>query len=332
MFCPNCGTQNADGARFCSACGAPLGAQQQQYRQPQPQYQPQVQQPYAAQPRKKRSPIKRVILVSALLIAGFVAILLIGGVREALGTTKPDWVTGVNVNVEDPGRLYNYLSEDERLFYDTMENLLMGDGSMAGEHLLSEDFDEKLVLRTAVAFINDYPEVGYCGSYAGYYHTDHDFEIRTIRSFQDDLRRMRPVADEVVAGLHGTQSEKVLQINDYLMKHVQYDATTDMCQTTYGALVEGKSVCQGYCGAFGMLCAAAGIRCYTVMGESEDVDHGWNIVRLEDGNWYEIDVTANDNSHSHYYFCVTTSKMENNHTRNELMHGFETIVPVTQER
>ena len=46
MFCPNCGTQNADGAKFCSGCGAPLGAQQpqQQYQQPQ-QPQQQYQQP-----------------------------------------------------------------------------------------------------------------------------------------------------------------------------------------------------------------------------------------------------------------------------------------------
>lgn len=34
MFCTNCGTQNPNGARFCSNCGAPIGAPAQQFQQP----------------------------------------------------------------------------------------------------------------------------------------------------------------------------------------------------------------------------------------------------------------------------------------------------------
>ncbi|MBQ4001562.1 MAG: zinc ribbon domain-containing protein [Lachnospiraceae bacterium] len=59
MFCPKCGSQVADGASFCPACGNPLNAMPtrsaepapntyQQYQQPAPQYQqpaPQYQQP-----------------------------------------------------------------------------------------------------------------------------------------------------------------------------------------------------------------------------------------------------------------------------------------------
>ncbi|MBQ7601008.1 MAG: zinc ribbon domain-containing protein, partial [Lachnospiraceae bacterium] len=60
MFCPKCGSQVADGASFCPACGNPLNVMPtrsaepapntyQQYQQPAPQYQqpvPQYQQPY----------------------------------------------------------------------------------------------------------------------------------------------------------------------------------------------------------------------------------------------------------------------------------------------
>lgn len=56
-------------------------------------------------------------------------------------------------------------------------------------------------------------------------------------------------------------------------------------------------------------------------------------MQLEDGNWYEIDVTWDDSNGSYKYFCIPSSLMEaQRHTRNnEFMKGFETIVPVTQE-
>ena len=54
MFCPNCGTQNADGTAFCAGCGSNLSAQQAPVQQPvyqQPAYQqPAYQQPVYRQP------------------------------------------------------------------------------------------------------------------------------------------------------------------------------------------------------------------------------------------------------------------------------------------
>ena len=62
-FCPNCGSANNDGARFCSGCGGPLPAAQPQALvqpqpvqapvqpvQPQPAYQQPIQQPIQPQP------------------------------------------------------------------------------------------------------------------------------------------------------------------------------------------------------------------------------------------------------------------------------------------
>lgn len=49
MFCPNCGTQNADGTAFCAGCGANLNAQQAPTQQPVYQ-QPVYQQPIYRQP------------------------------------------------------------------------------------------------------------------------------------------------------------------------------------------------------------------------------------------------------------------------------------------
>ncbi len=52
MFCRNCGAQNEDGTKFCSKCGAPLDAQQQQ---PVIQQAPQVVIQQTAQPKEPRN-------------------------------------------------------------------------------------------------------------------------------------------------------------------------------------------------------------------------------------------------------------------------------------
>ena len=55
MFCPNCGTQNAEGTAFCAGCGANLNAKQAPVQQPvyqQPVYQQPVYQQPAANPGK----------------------------------------------------------------------------------------------------------------------------------------------------------------------------------------------------------------------------------------------------------------------------------------
>jgi hypothetical protein len=53
MFCPNCGSNNADGVAFCANCGTKLDNQQPQ-QEAQPQYQqPQYQQPQYQQPQQQ---------------------------------------------------------------------------------------------------------------------------------------------------------------------------------------------------------------------------------------------------------------------------------------
>ena len=53
-YCTKCGTQVADGVKFCTSCGSPMGAAQPQAA-PQPSQQqapqPQPQQPYVQQPQ-----------------------------------------------------------------------------------------------------------------------------------------------------------------------------------------------------------------------------------------------------------------------------------------
>lgn len=60
--------------------------------------------------------------------------------------------------------------------------------------------------------------------------------------------------------------------------------------------VEGPD-CGGYTSAFKALCDALDIPCVTVQGiVASGGPHVWNYVQMEDGNWYALDSTYNDNS------------------------------------
>jgi transglutaminase/protease-like cytokinesis protein 3 len=74
-----------------------------------------------------------------------------------------------------------------------------------------------------------------------------------------------------------------------------------------------------------------GIECIIVRGTSwqGEEEHMWNMVRLEDGEWYCVDVTWNDTLYGesdaegapvpHKYFNVTSDFMRaNDHQWNEL--------------
>lgn len=59
-----------------------------------------------------------------------------------------------------------------------------------------------------------------------------------------------------------------------------------------------KVLCEGYAKAFKYLCDLSefvgDVHCYLVEGDLNGEDHMWNMVRMEDGNYYLTDVTAYD--------------------------------------
>lgn len=90
-----------------------------------------------------------------------------------------------------------------------------------------------------------------------------------------------------------TRYEQVKFIHDWIAERVQYDLYSQY--PAYGwvtgvFLSPYYTVCEGYAGAFKMLCDRAGIPSVLVV----DDNHAWNYVKMEDGNWYGVDVTWDD--------------------------------------
>lgn len=196
---------------------------------------------------------------------------------------------------------------------------------------------EKLYFNT----LYDYPEETYFArtefaSYAFSYAPGKDVYI--LPSYMKDLdgalfqRRVDEAAGACfLPGM--TDLEKIVAAHDWLILNCQYDpyvangkrdyTTADgttytkdrLVYTSYGAFVEGNSVCQGYALAFKTLMNRADIPCCYVNGTG----HAWNMVQL-DGAWYYVDVTWDDPAN-----IGTTGDFAGMVERDDFMKGEETF-------
>lgn len=142
--------------------------------------------------------------------------------------------------------------------------------------------------------------------------------------YEPEAEAFENAADAFLSEIDLSQpdSQIALQIHDKLIDMVTYDtdlyetmdadaenAPDDYGYTAYGALVENSrgqactAVCEGYSQAYQYLCQRAGLTVAQVSGQAgsagsdgsaEMEPHSWNLVQLEDGQWYEIDTTWDD--------------------------------------
>lgn len=123
---------------------------------------------------------------------------------------------------------------------------------------------------------------------------------------------------EISAGLAADASrEDILEaVHDYLCDKVSY-AENSYAHTAAGVFLKDKIVvCEGYAKAFKILCQKFGISCVLIPGGAAKSDgsiegHMWNHVQMEDGNWYLVDVTWDDQGSrisKTYFLAGSTSK------------------------
>ena len=125
--------------------------------------------------------------------------------------------------------------------------------------------------------------------------------------------------------------EKELIIHDYIVMNCTYDIASqnnntipDTSYTSYGALVLGVAVCQGYSGAFKLFMDLLDIECDIITGQAGGESHAWNRVKI-DGDYYLVDVTwnasifkANPNNRVHYdFFNLTDEALNASHKPGE---------------
>lgn len=99
--------------------------------------------------------------------------------------------------------------------------------------------------------------------------------------------------------------DEIVEMTDYYISGPSYISEAD------GPLVHGRALCEGYSKAFMYLCQSVGIQCICVAGTGNGEPHMWNMLQL-DGEWYNMDVTWDDNG-GYDYFCVPTSQISADH-------------------
>ncbi|MBR2907900.1 MAG: hypothetical protein IKC26_07675 [Clostridia bacterium] len=128
-------------------------------------------------------------------------------------------------------------------------------------------------------------------------------------------------ADEILSGISDSMSDfdKELYLHDALAERVVYVESAN-AHNAYGAIVEGRAVCEGYAEALQYLLHRVGIPSFIALGSSLNPstgtteNHAWNYVQI-DGQYYHVDLTWNDQGSElyHAYFNVTDARIREDH-------------------
>ncbi|OUM61222.1 hypothetical protein PIROE2DRAFT_12846 [Piromyces sp. E2] len=207
---------------------------------------------------------------------------------------------------------YNQLHSYEKAIYDELREQIEK-GLETGDHLYDfEIYDIKLHdpsdaslagFRATSAFVMDNPKYFWIGRGNQQSITTLDSIIKELtisfkRSYEEKelinmLNKVNGNISGLIAELNTLPStcHKLQRIHDYLIKTVEYQFGEEYSRyNLYGALVEHASVCEGYAEAFTYICQLIGIPSVVVNSKS----HEWNLVQMDNGKWYAMDVTYDD--------------------------------------
>lgn len=159
---------------------------------------------------------------------------------------------------------------------------------------------------------------------------------------EDEVEKVIEQVDEKVNSIisnvaTSSRYEQVKYIHDYIVENVEYNQTDAINNANmYGALIEGKAVCEGYAESFKYMMDKLNIPCILVYGNglnnSGDSEyHSWNQVLMDDGNWYSVDTTWDDPiligfgrlpaSSKYKYFLKGSAEFEENHRKENDVSG-----------
>ena len=203
------------------------------------------------------------------------------------------------------------------------------DGTWSNNLAKNEEYQRltRAVVQQAYdAFIYDYPEafwLGSCSYTVSYQPSSNAYKngepvvcyLRSINVKTNEryagagdpaeIAAFQQAVEQTAAEIKETLSdqpdryEQVLAIHDYLCTHVSYKENS-YAHTAAGVFLKNREVvCEGYAKAFKILCGRFGIPAVLIPGGALKSNgtregHMWNYVQMEDGFWYMLDTTWDD--------------------------------------
>jgi hypothetical protein len=135
--------------------------------------------------------------------------------------------------------------------------------------------------------------------------------LMTNEQVQNDLSEINGISIE-----GNDRYTKILNIHNYVLGQCYFSDGTYDPFSAYGAIENGGVVCEGYAELFKLICDNQNIPCALVTSH----EHIWDLVQMEDGNWYAVDCTWDDTTESSNYLLVGSTTwiygetFENEHT------------------
>lgn len=170
----------------------------------------------------------------------------------------------------------------------------------------------------------------YCGvSYyekGGQYHGTIEINVSSYWTTDEQEAAFEKKLASVMEELNlqnASDYDKTRRIYDYITTNVSYDYThgSNLVFTAYGALNEGKAVCQGYSLLFYKMAKAAGLNAHYLHGigidEGSQELHAWNGVMIN-GIYFLLDATWDSilkqaGNENYYYFLKGTDSFSEDH-------------------
>lgn len=131
------------------------------------------------------------------------------------------------------------------------------------------------------------------------------------------IEAFEAAADYFLKGVNPAWDDmtKVRYLHDIVAHYVEYeleDYSDSSIYTAYGALINGRAVCEGYTLALNYLLSRVGVEAHYIRNKVES--HAWSMVTI-DGEYYHVDVTQDDASYdnlgrvNHTYCIVSDSAL-----------------------
>ena len=271
------------------------------------------------------------------------------GISSAVEAGKQNAIVDSSINSDDAVEIeqadvntsgtkplyYNYLTDTQKQIYRFMKSAAenMTEGIFSVGAVSSKENNRFSDITIAFrAMSSDNPQIFWLpnsyitssdGSSVAFSYHENGYDINySIPSskLSSENKKLNDAVSRLTAEANSLDSrlKKELYFHDWLCNNVTYGTDgTQNSYTAYGALVNGKAVCEGYSRAMQLLCDSVNIPCTVVYGHSKNIGHMWNIIDPGDG-WYNLDVTWDDDAEfgvvRHAYFNVSNSVIKADHT------------------
>ncbi len=282
--------------------------------------------------------MKKFLAVLVLVVVIVFSFLLISSKFDNLNSALGSIFTGVsekieNRNVEILGQnfngrynyYYNSLDDDQKYVYSIIYDSY---NSFAEDFTVNVDAEIFNTINNAVLYDN--PDIFWVEPIYSYKDFNGYIIVTpTYRNSPESIEKIKNDLDNKVNEIYEmaqklqTDYQKELFIHDYICSVAEYDQSTydTIGDTAYSALINGKTICEGYCRAFKLVLDKCGIKNYMVVGIGETMDgtegHMWSVVNIDSENYY-VDITWDDGDESlvnttHLYFNMDELEISKEH-------------------